>query len=61
MWSSSAARDTNGGVPPTDEPDETTPEDPDDPTAIAEDGMAPLINNTGADADGDDDADASSG
>ena len=33
----------------------------DDPTAIADDGMAPLINNTGADVSEDDDADASSG
>ena len=32
-----------------------------DPTAPAADGMAPLINNTGADAGTDDDADASSG
>ncbi len=37
--------------------------DPDeDPTAMAEDGMAPLITNTGADeTDGGDDADAASG
>ena len=39
-----------------DEPDE-----PDDPTAFADDGMAPLINNTGADGTDDDDVDASSG
>ena len=36
-------------------------DEPDDPTAPAADGMAPLINNTGADAGTDDDADASSG
>jgi hypothetical protein len=34
----------------------------DDPAAIADDGMAPLITNTGADeVDGGDDADAPSG
>jgi hypothetical protein len=36
-------------------------EDPDDPTAPAADGMAPLINNTGADDGDGDGADASSG
>lgn len=50
-------------VPPTDEPDQTDDADEteDDPTAIAEDGMAPLINNTGVDGGDGDDADASSG
>jgi hypothetical protein len=49
----------DGDVASSDE----TPEhaSTDDPAAIADDGMAPLINNTGADADADDDADASSG
>ena len=37
------------------------PDEPDDPAAPAQDGMAPLINNTGADGTGDEDADASSG
>ena len=45
--------------PRRDEPDE--PDEPDDPTAFADDGMAPLINNTGADGTDDDDVDASSG
>jgi len=42
--------------PPTEAP---TPDD--DPAAIADDGMAPLIDNTGADDAPDDDADAPTG
>ena len=44
--------------PPDDPPD---PEHDDEPLEVAEDGMAPLINNTGADGADGDDADASSG
>ena len=49
--------------PSSDDPerDHTPAEDPDAPTALATDGMAPLINNTGADGGEDDDADASTG
>jgi hypothetical protein len=43
------------------ERDPTPAGDPDDPTALATDGMAPLINNTGADDSDSDDADASTG
>ena len=51
--------DQPAGERPHAEPAEPT--DATDPTAPATDGMAPLINNTGADASADDDADASSG
>jgi hypothetical protein len=45
--------------PPDDPPD---PEhDDDEQLGVADDGMAPLINNTGADGADGDDADASSG
>ncbi len=48
-----SSNDESRPVPSDDEPG--------DPAAIADDGMAPLINNTGADDTADDDADASSG
>jgi hypothetical protein len=49
-------------VAPTEEPNEqsTTAGDREDPLAIADDGVAPLINNTGADDPGHGDADAAS-
>ena len=43
------------------EPPRADTDEPDDPAEPAPDGMAPLINNTGADPSTDDDADASSG
>jgi hypothetical protein len=46
---------------PSDEhPDDSPPGEDDTPTAVADDGMAPLINNTGEDASGPD-ADAPTG
>jgi hypothetical protein len=51
---------TSHSDPSDDEPGATT-SDRDDPTAIAEDGMAPFINNTGADSGDGADVDASSG
>jgi hypothetical protein len=49
--------------PPDDDPESGAPsgEEPDEPTTVAQDGMAPLINNTGADGTEDEGADASSG
>lgn len=42
-------------------PDDAADDGDEDPTAIAEDGMSPLIANTGVDDGPGDDADASSG
>ena len=53
-----------GAMQPTgDDPERGAPlgDEPEGPAAVAKDGMAPLINNTGADDTDDDDADASSG
>jgi hypothetical protein len=49
--------------PSSDDPEAgtTSAEQPERPTALPNDGMAPLINNTGADDSEGDDADASSG
>ena len=48
---------------PPDDPSTPAREDDDDETelGVADDGMAPLINNTGADDEGGDDVDASTG
>jgi len=46
---------------PAEPPSDDAATDDDDPTAIAEDDMSPLVTNTGVDADAGDDADASSG
>jgi hypothetical protein len=44
-----------------DEPEPDEPDEGEEPTAVADDGMAPLITNTGADDSEGDDADAPSG
>ena len=44
-----------------DGPTATEPDEHEDPTEIADDGMAPIITNTGADETLDDDADAATG
>jgi hypothetical protein len=49
-----------GAMRPTDDPPDPEHDD-DEQLGVADDGMAPLINNTGADGADGDDADASSG
>ena len=46
---------------PAGRPSAPQPDEHDDPTEIADDGMAPIITNTGADETLDDDADAATG
>jgi hypothetical protein len=51
-------------MPSTNDDPDPVPDgvdDEDEPTALAEDGMAPLITNTGADDSEGEDADAASG